>query len=48
MLSRCDAESWEEVRTDLAAGQNPGVRLVPSHVMAVALVQQRGFTYVKP
>ncbi|HLG59658.1 MAG TPA: hypothetical protein VI485_30245 [Vicinamibacterales bacterium] len=38
----------EEVRADLAAGLNPGVRLVPSHVMALALVQERGFTYMKP
>jgi intracellular sulfur oxidation DsrE/DsrF family protein len=38
----------EEVRADLVAGLNPGVRLVPSHVMALALVQERGFTYMKP
>jgi intracellular sulfur oxidation DsrE/DsrF family protein len=38
----------EEVRADLLAGLNPGVRLVPSHVMALALVQERGFTYMKP
>lgn len=37
-----------EVRADLIAGLNPGVRLVPSHVMALALVQERGFTYMKP
>lgn len=36
-----------EVRADLLAGLNPGVRLVPSHVMALGLVQERGFTYVK-
>jgi hypothetical protein len=36
-----------EVRADLAAGLNPGVRLVPSHVMAMGLVQERGVTYVK-
>jgi hypothetical protein len=37
-----------DVRADLMAGLNPGVRLVPSHVMALALVQERGFTYMKP
>jgi len=37
-----------EVRADLVAGLNPGVRLVPSHVMALALAQERGFTYMKP
>jgi hypothetical protein len=36
-----------EVRADLVAGMNPGVRLVPSHVMAMGLVQERGVTYVK-
>jgi intracellular sulfur oxidation DsrE/DsrF family protein len=37
-----------EVRADLIAGLNPGVRLMPSHVMALALAQQIGFTYMKP
>ena len=32
---------------DLLAGLNPGVRLVPSHVMAMGLVQERGVTYVR-
>lgn len=36
-----------EVRADLVAGLNPGVRIVPSHVMALGLVQERGTTYVK-
>ena len=36
-----------EVRADLLAGLNPGVHLVPSHVMAIGLVQERGVTYVK-
>jgi hypothetical protein len=36
-----------DVRADLIAGLNPGVRLVPSHVMAIGLVQERGVTYVK-
>ena len=37
----------DEVRADLIAGLNPGVKLVPSHVMAMGLVQERGVTYVK-
>ncbi len=36
-----------EVRADLLAGLNPGVKLVPSHVMALGLVQEHGATYVK-
>lgn len=36
-----------EVRADLLAGLNPGVRLVPSHVLALGLAQQRGFSYVR-
>jgi len=39
--------SAADVRADLIAGLNPGVRLVPSHVMALGLVQERGVTYVK-
>jgi hypothetical protein len=37
-----------EVRADLIAGLNPGVRLMPSHVMALGLAQEHGFTYMKP
>jgi intracellular sulfur oxidation DsrE/DsrF family protein len=37
-----------EVRADLIAGLNPGVKVMPSHVMALALAQERGFTYMKP
>lgn len=37
-----------EVRSELVAGLNPGVRLVPAHVMALGMVQERGFTYMKP
>jgi hypothetical protein len=36
-----------DVRADLIAGLNPGVRMVPSHVMALGLVQEHGATYVK-
>ena len=39
--------SAAEVRADLLAGLNTSVRLVPSHVMAIGLVQERGVTYVK-
>jgi hypothetical protein len=38
----------QDVRNEVLAGLNTGVRLVPSHVMAVGLVQERGFTYLKP
>ena len=37
-----------EVRADLIAGLGPGVHLMPSHVMALGLAQERGFTYMKP
>jgi intracellular sulfur oxidation DsrE/DsrF family protein len=37
-----------EVRADLIANFVPGVKLVPSHVMALALTQERGFSYMKP
>jgi hypothetical protein len=36
-----------DVRAELIAGFNPGVKLVPAHVMALGLVQERGFTYEK-
>jgi hypothetical protein len=39
---------FAEVRADLVAGLNPGVRLMPSHVMALALAQEKSFTYMKP
>jgi hypothetical protein len=37
-----------DVRADLIANLNPGVKLMPSHVMALALVQERGFSYMRP
>lgn len=46
-LAQARQLSVAEVRADLIAGLNPGVRLVPSHVMALGLVQERGLTYVK-
>jgi hypothetical protein len=36
-----------DVRADLVAGLNPGVHLVPSHVMAIGIAQEHGFTYMK-
>jgi hypothetical protein len=36
-----------DVLAELRAGLVSGVRLVPSHVMALGLVQERGVTYVK-
>jgi hypothetical protein len=46
-LAQARQLSVAEVRADLLAGLNTGVRLVPSHVMAMGLVQERGVTYVK-
>jgi hypothetical protein len=37
----------QDVRAELIAGFNPGVRLVPSHAMALGLAQERGFTYMR-
>ena len=37
-----------DVRTDLIAGLNPGTKLMPSHVLALGLAQEHGFTYMKP
>ncbi len=36
-----------DVRADLIAALNPGVHLVPAHVMAIGLAQEHGFTYMK-
>ena len=35
----------QDVRTDLLAGLNPGVRMVPAHTWAIGYAQERGFTY---
>lgn len=48
VLSQSSDLSPLEVRNELVAGLNPGVRLVPAHVFAVGLAQERGFTYMKP
>jgi hypothetical protein len=37
----------QEIRADLIAGLNPGVRLVPAHTWAIGYVQEHGFTYEK-
>ena len=36
-----------DVRAELIAGLNPGVHLVPAHVMAIGIAQEHGFTYMK-
>jgi hypothetical protein len=46
-LAQARQVSVADVRADLLGGLNPGVHLVPSHVMALGLVQERGVTYVK-
>ncbi|HEV3061155.1 MAG TPA: hypothetical protein VGY48_23110 [Vicinamibacterales bacterium] len=38
----------EKIRAELIEGLNPGVKVVPAHSMAVGLVQERGFTYMRP
>ncbi len=38
----------DKVRADVVAGLNPGVKLVPAHALLVGLVQERGFTYMRP
>jgi hypothetical protein len=34
-----------DVRAELLAGLNPGVRIVPAHTWAIGYAQERGFTY---
>ena len=46
-LARDLGKPATELRAELIAGFNPGVKLVPAHVMAIGLVQERGFTYEK-
>jgi len=38
----------DKIRAELAAGLVPGVKIVPAHSLAVGLVQERGFTYMRP
>ena len=47
-LAQATQTPVQEVRAELIAGLNPGVRLVAAHVMALGVVQERGFTYAKP
>ena len=47
-LAQATQTPAEAVRAELLAGLNPGVRLVPAHVMALGIVQEHGFTYMKP
>jgi len=47
-LSQATGTPAPEVRAELIAGFVPGVRLMPSHVLAIGLAQEKGFTYMKP
>jgi hypothetical protein len=47
-LARETGVAAEKIRAELAVGLNPGVKVVPAHSMAVGLVQERGFTYMRP
>jgi hypothetical protein len=47
-LARETGSPVDAVRAELVAGLNPDVKIVPSHSMAVGLVQERGFTYMRP
>jgi hypothetical protein len=46
-LAQATGGKAADVRTELAAGLLPGVRLVPAHTWAIGFVQERGFTYEK-
>jgi hypothetical protein len=46
-LAEATQQSAQDVRAELLSGLNPGVRLVPSHVMALGIAQEHGFTYMK-
>jgi hypothetical protein len=46
-LAQASGTPAADVRAELVAGLNPGVRLVPSHVMAIGIAQEHGFTYMK-
>ena len=47
-LAQATGAPAAEVRAELIAGFVPGVRLMPSHVRAIGLAQEKGFTYMKP
>lgn len=44
-LAHDTEQSFDDVRQELMAGLNPGVRLVPAHTMVLGLAQERGFAY---
>ena len=46
-LARANGKMPAEARPEIIAGLNPGVRIVPSHVFALGMAQERGFTYMK-
>ena len=46
-LAQATQTPVQEVRAELIAGLNPGVRLVAAHMLALGVVQERGFTYAK-
>lgn len=45
MLASMTGQSVEAVRSEVVAGLNPGVKIVPAHVMLVGLAQERGCAY---
>lgn len=47
-LAQATGAPAAEVRAELVAGFVPGVRLMPSHVLAIGVAQEKGFTYMKP
>lgn len=46
-LARAAGKTAAEIRPEIVAGLNPGVRIVSSHVFALGMMQERGFTYMK-
>lgn len=45
MLAAMTSQNPEAVREEVVAGLNPGVKIVPAHVMLVGLTQERGCAY---
>ena len=45
MLAEKTGRKVQDVRSELIAGLNPGVRMVPAHTWAIGYAQERGFTY---
>jgi hypothetical protein len=46
-LATATGRALPEVQADLLAGLNPGVRVVPSHMLALDLAHSRGFSYTR-